>query len=198
MAERFAGQLARGIWRDRRENRVLFRKRHFGIDAVHRRRRTDGHFLYASIPRRFEQVDCPFDIDPLVNCRISQAGPHTGPGRQMDHLIKLRFAEHFVYGAAICDVSLHEREWFGQCLEHPHILLLDGRRVERIEVIERPNRMTHLQQPLTNVRPNEACAAGDQKIHRRARYRSAARVQSLKFKVAKGGARVSSPGSNVL
>jgi hypothetical protein len=45
------------------------------------------------------------------------------------------------------------------------VALLEARLVEGIEVIERPDSMAGMEQPLADMRANEASAAGDEEIH---------------------------------
>jgi hypothetical protein len=55
----------------------------------------------------------------------------------------------------------------GERLDVAEIAAFELRVVGSIEVVERPDRVAVMQQPLANVRTDEARAAGDQEIHAR-------------------------------
>jgi hypothetical protein len=62
---------------------------------------------------------------------------------------------------------MDEFERFGERLDVAEVPAFELRVVKRVEVIERPDGVSIVQQPFANVRTNEASAAGDQKVHGR-------------------------------
>ena len=121
--------------------------------------------LRVMMSRGFEEINRAFDIDALIKRRFRQTRPNTRARCQMNNLIEFRFAKKFVERSVVGNVALHKRERFGERLNFADIALLDGNVVERIQVIERPDRVTVVEQPFAKIRPDKPGAACDKKIH---------------------------------
>ena len=95
----------------------------------------------------------------------------------MDDLIEFHAAEQIVERGAVAQIAVDEFKRFGsprgtglvipwgKHLDIVEVSAFEFRVVEIVEVIERPDRMAVAQETFTNMRANEARAAGDQKIH---------------------------------
>jgi hypothetical protein len=60
---------------------------------------------------------------------------------------------------------VYKFEGLGQGLQFTNIVFFELGIVKGVEVIESPNRMTLLEEPLTNMRADEARTASDKEIH---------------------------------
>ena len=167
MAERLAGQLAGGVGRNGRKNRVRLREGNPGVDAIDRGGRSDGDFFDAVEPRGFQQVDRAFDVHALIKRRFRQAGAHAGAGGKVGDLIELHTAQQGIDGRPVGQISPHEAKAVFGGGERLHVALFDGEIVERIQIIECPDRVALAQQALAHVRADEARPARDQVIHER-------------------------------
>ena len=187
VAERFAGELARGIGRDGGKNRVALAEWHLGVYAIDRRRRSDDNFFDAAFSSGFENVHRAFDVNALVKRRCFEAGPHARARSQVDDLVEFHAAEQFVERHAVTQIAVDKFKWFGsprgigraacRCgvlgrviprgerLDIAEVPAFEFRVVEIVEVIERPDGVAVVQQPFANVRTDETRAAGDQKVH---------------------------------
>src|SRR5262249_36235024 len=67
---------------------------------------------------------------------------------------------------SIGDVAFDEREWLAQTLKLVQIPLLQRRIIERVEIVDGPDGVPHLQQSLADMGANKSGPAGHQKIHR--------------------------------
>ena len=103
----------------------------------------------------------------------------------MDHLIELHAGEQFIQRSAVRQIAVDELKGFGQRLDVVEIAPLDGRVVEVVQLVERPDGMTCAEQTLAHMRTDEACAASDQKIHE-----EDDEVRETKFKAQSCGGRV--------
>ena len=83
----------------------------------------------------------------------------------MDDLIKRHAAEHIIQLRPLGDIRMNEGEGLGSRLQFAQGILLDGRIVEIVQVIQRTNRVPVCEQAFTNMRTNEPHAASDQHIH---------------------------------
>ena len=136
--ERLAGQLARGIGRDGREDGVAFREWDARVDPIDRGRRGDGNLFDAIAPGGLEEVDGAFDVDPLIEGRFFQAWPHAGSGGKVNDLVEFDAAEQLVQHSAVGEVAVHELEGLGEGLNVPEIALLKLGVVEGVQVIQGP------------------------------------------------------------
>ncbi len=107
-----------------------------------------------------------FDVDALVEGGFQQAWPHPGPRREVDDLVEPGAVKQFFQAGGVGDVALRECERLAGLPHLAKIAPLDGDVVKGIQVVQRPNGVARLQQPLANVRPDKARAARNQKIHR--------------------------------
>src|SRR6185295_598763 len=65
------------------------------------------------------------------------------------------------------DVALDDGERLVQGSQGPDVLLLDDWIVKIIQIVDGPDRMALLQEPLAHMRPDKPRPAGNQKIHGR-------------------------------
>jgi hypothetical protein len=85
----------------------------------------------------------------------------------VDDLMESDLTEQLIERSTVRYVPLNEHEGLVQGLDFAQVLLFEGGVVKRIQIVESPDCMAHLQQTLAEVRSNETRAAGDQKIHSR-------------------------------
>ena len=148
-----------------REDRVALGKRHLRVDAIDRGGGGDDELPDAVEPRGLQQVDRALDIDALVEGGFLEAGPHPRARGQVDDLVEAHAAEQLVQRGAVGQVAVHELEGLGQGLDVAEVALLEARVVEGIKVVERPDGVAGMQQPLADMRADKARAARDQEIH---------------------------------
>jgi len=165
VAERFAGEFARGIGRDGGKDGVALAEGDLGIHAVDGGGGGERHFFHAVLAGGLEEVDGAFDVDALIERGMVEAGADAGAGGEMDDLVEFYGSEEFADGAGGADVALDEFEGFGERLEAADIGALELRIVKVIELVECPDGMAVVQEAFANVRADEARAAGDEKVH---------------------------------
>ena len=85
----------------------------------------------------------------------------------MNDLVERHAAEYLVQLAAIRNIRMHKRKGLCPRLQLAQGALLDGGIVKIIEIIQRANSVSGLEQAFTDMRTNKPHAAGDQKIHAR-------------------------------
>jgi hypothetical protein len=83
----------------------------------------------------------------------------------MNNLIKFGGRKKFVDRANVRDVAVNKSEWFTERCDVRERAPLDLRVVKIVQIVERPDLVTVMEQPFANVRANEARAASDEKIH---------------------------------
>jgi len=130
VAERFAGELAGGVWGDGGKNGVALGERDFGIHAVNGGGGGDGDFFYADQSRSFEEVDGALHVHALIQRGFGQAGADAGASGEVDDLVKFHAAEKFIERGAVGDVALDEFEGLGERLNFANIAALDLRIVK--------------------------------------------------------------------
>src|SRR5919106_2101342 len=96
-------------------------------------------------------MDCAFHIDALIESGLLQARPHTSARCKVNHLIKLVLGKHLVDGSATGNVRLDHFKWLAERLQILEVSQLDIRVVKIIQIIQRPNMVSRLQEPLTNM-----------------------------------------------
>jgi len=100
-----------------------------------------------------EQVDRALDVHALVKRRLLQAGPHTRPRGEVNHLIKFHTAEQASSAARFRQVTAHEGERLAQSLKRLEPRCLTAGSVERIQVVESPTGVAQTEQPLATCEP---------------------------------------------
>src|SRR6185369_517088 len=98
---------------------------------------------------------------------FGKAGSDAGTRGEVDDLVELHAAEQVTKRAAVCDVALDELKRFREGLNVADVAAFELRVVEVVEVVEGPNVVAGMKQPLADVRANETSASGYEKIHRR-------------------------------
>ena len=135
------------------------------VDAIDGGGGGDGDLPDAVEPRGLQEIHRALDIDALVKGGLLEAGPHPRARGEVDDLVEAHAAEQLVQRGAVGQVAVDEFEGPGEGLEVAEVALLEARVVEGIEVVERPDRVAGMQQPLADVRADETGAAGDQEVH---------------------------------
>ena len=111
-----------------------------------------------------QEAEGAVDVDVVVEDGLLDGGPDPGPGRDVDHRVDAVGKASQQLG--IPDVSPDESE-SGVIQGHREVLLLDGRIVEVVEVVQAHHRMAGPQEALAQVGPDEPCRSGNQDLHER-------------------------------
>ena len=125
----------------------------------------NGNLPHFAGSGRFEDVDGALDVDPLVQGRFLEAGSNAGAGGEVDHLVKPGARKELVQRVPVGQVAEHECERPGGGLELAECAPFEVGIVKVIEIIERPNGVSLLQQPRAHMRSDEAGSARDEDIH---------------------------------
>ena len=89
VTRRFAGDLGRGIRRDRLADEIVFAKRHSRVDAIDRAGRAEDELPHTAAPRRFQQRVGAAHVGRFVSQRVSKRRADAGARRQMHDGVKL-------------------------------------------------------------------------------------------------------------
>ncbi len=167
VAERLARELAGGVGRDGRKNRVVLAEGNLRVHAIDGRRRRDGDFFDTMFSRGFEEIDRALHVDALVKRRFGQARTHARARGEVDDLVELDRGKNLGERGGIGEIAVDEFKRLGERLDVAEVAAFELRVVGSVEVVERPDRVAVVQEPFANMRADEAGAAGDQKIHAR-------------------------------
>jgi hypothetical protein len=177
VAEQLAGLLRRRVGRDRLVDIVRLAERHGLSIAVDRRRRREDEVLHPVEAAALEQVGRALDVDLLVQRRALDGGPHTGPGRQMDHALGAKSGENRLQEGCVEDVAPHQLEVRVRFRAF-EVARLEPGVIEVVEVVQPEDLVAGGEQAVGEIRTDEAGGAGDENAHEIETRRVLGSVQS--------------------
>jgi hypothetical protein len=161
VAEQLGRALGRGVRRDRPIGRVLLLERRLAARAVDRRGAAVDEPLAAARRHAVEQVERAGHVHVDVELRLADRRPHARLRREVHHLVGLRACERVEHGGAIAQVALDQRERLAR-ERAAQVPPLDRRVVEGVEVVEPDDGVAAREQPVAQMRSDEARGAGDE------------------------------------
>src|SRR5712692_7627651 len=140
-------------------DRRMLRKRLPRVQTVDRAGRCEQQMLDPVVATALQDVLKSEDVGVDVGIGIFDRIPHSGLRGQMDHAFRLVLTEKILNGVGIAHVAVDERKSvrFSQLVEPS---LFQSRIVVRIEIVDPDDALAAIEQPLRNVKADEAGRAG--------------------------------------